>query len=210
MKKFLIAALMCACVLGMTSTAKAVVLAPGGVAAITNSAPALLGTHVIVGYNQSVVYDSITASITQDVYLNSTGYLFLYRITRSGEPTTNNSVHRFTTTDFTGFATDADAYQSVVGDDLPHFMDRSGTGNTIGFSFENLSSGDLGLAPNTNSAILWIQTNTQYLTMGTGNFINGGVKAVPLYAPGVVPEPATLSLLGLGILGLFGFRRRKV
>jgi hypothetical protein len=39
--------------------------------------------------------------------------------------------------------------------------------------------------------------------------IDGGTANFLTYAPKVIPEPVSISLLGLGILGLFGLRRKS-
>ncbi|MEW6169964.1 MAG: PEP-CTERM sorting domain-containing protein [Candidatus Omnitrophota bacterium] len=39
--------------------------------------------------------------------------------------------------------------------------------------------------------------------------INGGTIPPPCPGCGVIPEPATMSLLGFGVLGLFGLRRKR-
>jgi len=205
MKKLLLATLICALVFGMVATAKATVLAPGGFGTITGAG--LPGGSVFVAStNPSFSFATLSGNILQDVYLNSTGYLFVYRLTNSSA--SSDAIGRMTATDFTGFATEVDGYLVSAGDDQPHGSNRALSGNTIGFTFEDASAGDAGLMPGASSYALWIQTNSQFFGPGQVHLINGGTHDVGVYGP-YVPEPATLSLLGFGLLGFVGRVVRK-
>lgn len=203
MKKIFIAALVSFFVLGISATAKAVVLVPGSIAG-----PAGLpvpGGAFIATITQPVAYDAISGSITQNVYLNATGYLFEYTFTNFPFPTSQNAVWRITATNYAGFWTDVDA-SPAAGGVMPIWLDRSLVGDSVGFQF--FGSGGVGILPGTRTAKLWIQTNAQYYGLGTGHFIDGGTKDVTLYGP-AVPEPVSMLLLGMGILGLFGLKRKS-
>jgi hypothetical protein len=65
------------------------------------------------------------------------------------------------------------------------------------------------LAGSQTSAILMIKTNAPAFTAGNISFQNSGIAAVSGFQP-TVPEPTTLSLMGLGLLGLGLIRRRQV
>ncbi len=207
MKKFLIAALMCVMVLGMTSTAKAVVLAPGasiGAVSQTIASYAPSTSLVISNLGQSWSHSLISGTLNTWVYRdNSDGNLiFAYQVFNGAG--SDNGLSALTATSFAKFSTYV-AYQSTGGGISPITFDRSsGTGSTVGFRF-----GFEAIPAGSNSDILWVKTNTAYYGAGETSIINGGAVNVPTFGP-TVPEPATLSLLGLGILGLLGFRKRKV
>ncbi|MFZ5800475.1 MAG: hypothetical protein ACOY3D_03735, partial [Candidatus Omnitrophota bacterium] len=96
MKKLLIATLVTVCLLGLSTTASAFVLTPGTSGNITNTAPSTFGTSVISGYSQAVSYDSISGTLYQDVWMNSTGLLFRYQFVRNDS--TGNALDRMTMT----------------------------------------------------------------------------------------------------------------
>jgi len=202
MKKLLMTTLVCLMVLGVTSTAKAVVLAPGaGTTAISGAAFPSWITH-LASTTVPFSFGSPTAlkvgTVSQNVYSNSTGLLFSYLITRNASAP-SEFLSRMTATFFSGFAVDAD-YDSASSGNVADSVDRL-SGSTVGFDFDPLDAGE-------TSRLVWIQTDAQYYGSGVVSLINGGSQNLTLYGP-TVPEPATLSLLGLGVLGLFGLRRKS-
>ena len=203
MKKLLIAAILCLCVFGMTSTASAVALIPGGT--VTPIGAGLPGGSAFVTSTGAIAFANgfYSGSITQDVYKNATGYLFVYNFLTSG--TSSSYITRMTATNFAGFTTGVDAFG---GGDVPEFINRDPAGSVIGFQYNGGGAGDFGLAPGSTSATMWIQTNAQYYGAGLATFQNGYTENINVFGP-TVPEPATLSLLGLGVLGLFGLRRKS-
>jgi hypothetical protein len=57
------------------------------------------------------------------------------------------------------------------------------------------------------SPVLVISTNAMLFTAGNASVIDGGVTTVAAFEPAAVPGPASLLLLGGGLLALGGVRR---
>jgi hypothetical protein len=75
----------------------------------------------------------------------------------------------------------------------------------------SFKSGSIGtvIGPTNSSAEIWFTTNAKsYTTAFIAYLGQGSVGRAEVYVP-VIPDPATLALLGLGASGLAMFRRRR-
>ena len=110
-----------------------------------------------------------------------------------------------TTADFVGFSTDV-GYSTVgvaggpaaqPSGIIPNLVDRSGDGSVVDFNYTttNVTSGQ-------NTVLLEIQTNATNYTAGTVSVQDGTSGFNAGFAPTSAPEPGTMALLGLGLIGL--------
>jgi hypothetical protein len=196
MKKILLTVLVGLFVLGMSASAMAVTILPapstGALAPITTIA-ILTKTISFTGAD-----GFFSGTLTQKVYKESAGMLFTYQFTNDAGST--DPIDELTTTDFTGFTVDIDVEEALV------WNMRRNTPSTVGFQRTPGIGGYDG--PAVTSALMWIQTNAKSYKVGHTTLQNGDVVRMETYAP-ATPEPSSMLLLGMGILGLFGLGKKK-
>ena len=210
MKKLLITALVAMFMFAFTGSAMAVVLAPGA----GDTSVSGIGSYTLGSLVDSIVapfsfgsdtLHPMTGTVTQEVRTgDGSGLLFTYLIARTDVDGTE-VISRLTATNFTSFTTDVDYDGNFSG--IPvNTVDRNSAA-VVGFDF---ATGITKYDGDTShlGKLLWIQTDALYYDIGTVSLINGRTQDLDVFGP-IVPEPMTVSLLGMGILGLFGIRKRK-
>jgi hypothetical protein len=128
---------------------------------------------------------------------------FVYQFTNNG-PAVNE---RFSMSSFSGFSVNAGT--DPFGKHDPITVDRSfaGNGPVIGFNFDQF--GD-EVQPGETTVELVIETNAISFTSGFVSAQDGTAGSGVAYQPlAAVPEPASLALVGGGLLSLGGFLRMK-
>src|SRR6266478_9075109 len=156
---------------------------------------------------------------TLDFYYQVTNNLTAPNCGSAGQPACD-PISRETDTTFTGFST-ALGFR-VDGSTLPGGIFSDGTvapvtgvrykdGDVVGFSFNPPDQAKI--QPGQTSNVLVISTDATHFTAGNASVIDGGVTTVAAFQPAVgpskIPEPASILLLGGGLLALVRFRRLR-
>jgi hypothetical protein len=195
--------------LGMTAVApwaSANIIPPGG----SNLPDLLIPAGTTLADTGIIPFaNGLVSGLTREIVVQeASGFLdFVYAIHNSGP----DNITRSTTANFGTFITDVGydplSLLNLIGNPatvFPLTVDRSATGSTVGFNF-----GLLNFIPGVDSFDLVIKTNAVYFTSGTLSFIDGGTATVAGYAPTAAPEPASLALMGTGIVFCARLLRRK-
>jgi len=207
----------------LAPAAKATVLTPGMGAVAPDALP--VGCFGSLGCPTTLLADtgaeafstpSITGTVEEIVLLDSapntvcpTGGCLDFEIqvlVNSGP----DSIGRVTAGDFTGFAVDAGfdslftsiGLNSTSGVNLPPSTVDRLTADVVGFNFAT------GITVGNSSDILEIETDAHGYKAGTIGLIDAVPTGVSGFAP-TVPEPTTLSILGIGLLSLLGLRKKS-
>jgi len=222
----------CVCsaiVLAMASTVHAATLAPGA------SFPAVPGATVggtVVADTGYVAYgfgNPLNTGMVRQIVLSgdtsnpfSGGLTFVYQVTL-----TSGDISRLSGSNYSGFKVDASVASAAAGDyssgktpggflatTLPQgavtTTSRSISGAVVRFDMSPLFIIPPG-GPYA-SELMIARTDAVNFTTGTIGLIDGGSSPdIDGFAPAAIPEPASMTLLGIGLLGMGGYawRRRK-
>jgi len=205
----------------LAPSAKANPLAPGGTVAPDVCNGCSLGTILAGKYYVPWSYtttNGVTSGLFEELVItgdasNPYGASDLtFYVAVQDNSSSVDALERVTVSSFTGFSTDV-AYDNTTYCGFspctaalvdPTSVSRSLNGSVVGFNWPAgapIGNGDW-------SSSLLIFTNATTYKPGQVAIIDSGSADLVGYAPSV-PEPATLSLLGIGLLGLFGFRKKE-
>jgi hypothetical protein len=180
------------------------------------TAPGTLLASLVAPYSFITTAGTTSGSLVSAVYRNSSGTLdFYYQVNNNANSAT--AIARETDDSFVGFLTylgfrvDGSALAGplfVDGTVSPVTGDRNGLpGTTVGFSFNPPDGAKI--LPGLHSNVLVISTNAVNFAAGNASVIDGGTQTVASFQPtAATPEPASIALLGLGLLAIGGIGRK--
>lgn len=205
MKKIIMVTLVGLFLVGGASTAKAVSLPTGAfitlpaAEAVPGSVSGLWFNPAVFSYNFSTVF----GTITENVYRKADNTLLFTYVVNRNDATVTDGVTRFNALGFENLTVSGGYVDtsSVNTTQIDRFVSGS-----IGFNFNLIPVGG-------TSDLLWLDTNAQYLrTTDFGVYGATGGQSTPVHGigPTATPEPGTVALFSTGLLGLLGFRRKRL
>lgn len=200
-----------AALIGTVVTAPTQTVFPGLVPSGTS--PGTLLASLVSPYSFNTTAGTTSGNLFTAVFKEAGGTLdFYYQVANSSSSAT--SIARETDTNFAGF-TVSTGYRtdgSVLGAGFtngtvaPVTADNNGSGSVVGFSFSPPDTAKI--APGLTSFAFVISTNATSYRAGNSSIIDGGTQTVAAFQPASgVPEPGTVLLMGLGMVGLVGLRK---
>lgn len=211
MKKILITSLVVMMLLGFSGFAFAMVgtALPIGSYVYPTVANNLTNVTLVDSLTSNYAHGTVFGTLQAWVYRDNTdsNLIFAYQVNNAAG--SGDGISRVTSTSFSGYTTEV-GYDSSSGSQAPAYFDRGST-TTIGAQFEFPPTG-IHVSAGSSSNIWWIKTNSTVYAVGEASVLNGGAANVPTFAPSTTatPEPSSLMLLGMGILGLFGLGKKKL
>ena len=159
-----------------------------------------------------------TGTFRTAVFRNVGGTLdFYYQFTNN--LSSLDTITRITNSTFAGFTTDV-GYRADLPSELstlgwitgspqdPSYVNRTNGGTVVGFNFFNPLSASAVINPGETSRILVIRTDAFNYTTGITGIIDGSTTNTMSWAPTAAPEPASLGMMGAGLLALASLRKR--
>jgi hypothetical protein len=139
----------------------------------------------------------LTGDASNPFGLNALTFTYLL----SNNPGSPDPIGRLTINSYVGVLVDA-SYHVPPGGLPPTLITRSLGGDTVGFNFVSAPVGLGELLPGMTSALLVLQTSSQNFSPTFASLIDGSVASVASFAPAPVPEPSSLMLLTLALVGV--------
>ena len=124
-------------------------------------------------------------------------------------PGATTTISKTTAGAYTGFTTDVgyDTVLVLIGGfthTTPGSVERSANGQVVRWVFTGPE-----LGADSDTQVLVVKTNALYIEQGTFSLIDDDIAGINAYGPSNVPEPATMLLLGSGLLGMGVYARRR-